>query len=141
MTHARLALILMLALVAPGCSNTAAPTNSTDLTGTTADIIESFAGTVAVNGAVSHPFIVAAASTITATLTSVGSGTDVAVGMALGTWTSTTETCQVIIANDNAIQGRVIVGTAQVSGTFCLRMFDAGKLAQATTYEVTLSHR
>jgi hypothetical protein len=132
-------LAALAAVVATGCNNTSAPTAPT--TPQVPTVTESFASTLTINGAVTHPFLVGTPGTVAATLLTVGTGTDTIVGIALGTWNTTTESCQIIIANDNAVQGRILVGTAQTSGAFCVRVYDVGKLTTATTYDVTVTHQ
>jgi len=132
-------LAAVVATVATGCNNTSAPTAPT--TPQVPTVTESFASTLTINGAVTHPFIVGTPGTVSATLLTVGSGTDTVVGIALGTWNTTTESCQIIIANDNAVQGRILVGTAQTSGAFCVRVYDVGKLSAATSYDVAVTHQ
>ena len=58
----------------------------------------------------------------------------------MGTWSATTETCQIVLANDNASQGRVLVGSAQASNNYCVRVYDVGKLTRAAGYQITLIH-
>lgn len=134
-----LALVLVpLALFAGGCSDN--NSTNTPTTPTTPNLTtENFDGRVTINGAVTHAFVVTAPSTVTATLVTVGSGTDTVVGFALGTWNG--EYCQIILANDAAVQGKFVVGLAQTAGNFCVRVYDVGKLPAATDYQVTVTHQ
>jgi hypothetical protein len=139
----RVVLVLLpLALFTTACGNDTVgggtlPTTPTPPTLTT----ETFEGTVTVNGAITHSFIVTAPSTLTATLVSLADGTEgVTIGMSLGTWNG--EYCQIVLTNDTAIQGKFIVGVAQTAGNFCLRVADAtGQLTQPASYQVTVTHQ
>ena len=130
--------LVPLALIAAGCDDSddpgtpAAPTPPALTT-------ENFEGRVTVNGAITHPFVVTAPSTVTATLVSVAAGAETIVGFALGTWNG--EYCQIILANDAAVQGKFVVGLAQTAGNFCVRVYDVGKLPQPTNYQVTVTHQ
>ncbi len=104
-------------------------------------ITETFQGTLNINGAITHPFVVGTPGGVTATLVTVSPNVDVPVGMSIGTWNQTTQSCQIVIANDLALPGRVLVGTAQTSGAFCVRMYDVGRLTESSDYEVSVSHQ
>jgi hypothetical protein len=101
-------------------------------------VTEVFRGTIDRNGANTHPFIVSVASTVTATLKTVGPDPAVLVGFSLGTWNGTT--CQITLANDQALQGAVIVGNVSSFGNLCLRLYDVGKITEPTSYEVEVVH-
>jgi hypothetical protein len=131
------ALILVLALstglvVACNDNSTTAPT--TDIPTTT----ETFAGTVTLNGATTHVFSVTQRGTVTATLTAVGTDNTAVIGVSLGTWNGTT--CQIILANDQAVVGAGATGTVSGVGNLCLRVYDVGKLTAPATYSVDVVH-
>src|SRR5262245_25067356 len=98
---------------------------------------DTFSGTLNVNGAFSFPFAVVLPGTLTATLTSVSDNT-IAVSLAIGNWTGTS--CQVVIANDNALQGAVIPATASTLGNFCVRISDVGKVVSPVNFEIAVVH-
>jgi hypothetical protein len=131
-----LAPALVLGALAAGCSDdntvVAAPTPPVQIS-------ESFAGTVSVHGAFSHPFDVARAGAVTAQITSLSPDDTVTVGIALGTWNGSA--CQLIIANDAAKLSTSVLGTATAPGTLCVRMSDAaGQLTAPTSYELRVDH-
>lgn len=130
--------LLVAALAAAGCDESA-PTAPT--TPEVPVITESFAGTVTVNGAVTHPFVIGTPAAVQATLSNVSAGADAVVGFSLGTWNTDFETCTAIISNDNAVDGRTLVGSATTAGAFCVRVYDVGKLTAPTSYEITVLHR
>ncbi len=138
MSRVVLGALVCLAASTAGCNNSTSPVDPSPVVPT---LTEAFAGTVTLNGAVTHPFIVGTPGTVTASLVTVETGTETVIGMSLGAWNTTTESCQIIIANDNAVQGRIIIGTAQTSGAFCVRLYDVGKLTAPTSYDVTVTHQ
>jgi hypothetical protein len=126
---------LLMAGLTAGCSNnntsTTTPTPPTLLTDT-------FSGTVTVSGSFSHPFTVARAGAVTATITALSPDATVTVGFALGTWNGAA--CQLVIANDASKVATIVVGTATAPGQLCVRVSDVGLLAAPTDYEVTVDH-
>lgn len=133
-------LLCGLAALAGACGS-----NSTPTTPTPTLVTETFSGSIALNGAVTQPFSTSTAGTVTATLTSVTPDTTVAIGFSVGTWNPTTSVCQIVMANDAALQGAVLTGAASTAGTYCLRMHDPGTGALTAdntpiSYTVTVSH-
>lgn len=103
-------------------------------------VTDTFSGTLATNGAVTHPFDATSAGTITATLTSVAPDSAQAVGISLGTWNGTI--CHAILTNDAATQSFALTGTTTSRASLCVRMYDAGNIPADTevTYTVTVVH-
>jgi hypothetical protein len=135
-----LGFLLLLAALLTGCDDSDPPTGPSDPT-TPTEISEEFAGTLTVNGAVTHPFSVTRAGRVTAQLTSL-SVADATVGLSLGTWNG--QTCQLIITNDNATvsgtQTFPVTGDASTSGSFCARIYDVGRLTSAVDYVIRVTH-
>ncbi|MEQ1757899.1 MAG: hypothetical protein ABL986_06235 [Vicinamibacterales bacterium] len=104
-------------------------------------ITESFSGTLTINGAITHPFVVGTPAAVTATLTAVSPDNTIPIGISLGTWSTQFETCQVVISNDLASEGRTIVGSAQTAGAFCVRAYDTGRLTEPTSYTLVVEHK
>jgi hypothetical protein len=116
------------------CSNTV-PTTATTPTMTT----DTFSGTLTLNGAQVFTFSVQTAGTLTASLTTVSPDSTAQVGLALGTWNGSA--CQVIIANDGAVQGVTVTGTVSGAGTLCVRVYDAkGTLPNNEDFTITVVH-
>ena len=131
-------LLLPLALIAAGCGddNAGTPVTPTPPPAVTEPTIS---GSIARNGAFTTPFI-ANTGTITATLATLEPDTAV-VGFALGEWNSITELCQIKLANDAATSGRIIVGAAQVTANYCVRIYDAkGDLTGPVSFDVNITH-
>ncbi|MGE3955317.1 MAG: hypothetical protein AB7H96_01260 [Vicinamibacterales bacterium] len=137
MSRLTFAALLVVALGAAGCSNNT-PTTPTP-TPTPTQVSDTFNGTLTRNGAASYAFNVSAAGAVFATLASVADST-VPVGMSLGIWNTTTSACTVVLANDNAIQGTTITGSASGIGQLCVRVYDVGKVADPLDYQVTVVH-
>lgn len=122
------------------CDN-GTPTSPTSPTTTTtpSTATETFEGTLAPNGGRTFSFTANAAGTVTATLTRIEPDGAVTVGLALGTWNGTT--CQIVLANDNAVQGTVVTGAVSSAGPLCVRVYDAaGTLAGSIAFVVTVVH-
>ena len=126
----------LFALASAACSDdlTTIPIDPTPVTPTT----DTFPGSINPNGGATHTFATARAGAVTVTLNSLSPDDTVAVGLSLGTWNS--ESCQTVIARDSTVLGNSIVGSASAAGTFCVRVYDVGKLAAATSYDVQVVH-
>jgi len=114
-----------------GTNNFAQPTGSTPL-----PVTETFTGTIEKNGARTYPFVAQAGGTVTASLTAVSP--DVVLGVSLGTWNGLA--CQIIIANDKAVIGTVVTGTASAIGNLCARVYDVGSVTESTEYTLSVFH-
>jgi hypothetical protein len=135
------------AMAATGCSNNTAsnPTPSTPATSVT----DTFEGTLTVNGAITQPFVVQTAGTVTATFTSLnpssvvvnGETSDTVVGLSIGTWNGLVCTIGApTLANDKAKVGVALTASATATGNYCVRVYDSGSLTQATAYQLTVTH-
>ena len=132
----RAVLLIVLAIGATACDD------DSDIVVPTPIIITEplFTGTIAINGAVTQPFTATSFGTATITLNSLDPNPDdsVRVSMALGTWNGAA--CQIVIANDNAASGNVLLGTISAAGNLCVRMSDPGRLTQPVSFQVTITH-
>lgn len=131
-----LALLVVAAVGLAACDNTVDDRNNTPTT-PTPDVTETFSGTINQNGAATHAFNVNAGGTVTATLTTLSPEGTIA-GLALGTWNGAL--CQIVLANDSAVQSNVVTGTVSSIGSLCVRISDTGKLTGATDYTITVVH-
>ena len=131
-------LLVAAALATAGCGDDLV-TDPGDQTPPT-QVTETFEGTVTINGAVTQPFVVQTAGTVTATLNALEPA-DAEIGLSLGTWNGVT--CAQgsgALANDKAKAGVTVTGSATVTGNYCVRVYDAGKLTQTTGYQLTVTH-
>jgi hypothetical protein len=127
-------LCALAALTACGGTTPTTPTPPTLVTDT-------FTGTLTQNDGITHQFTIGAAGTVTATLTSVGPDSTKTIGFSMGTLIGTV--CQAVLANDAAVQNNALTGSAQLGGTFCVRVYDVGSITADTgpfTYTVTVTH-
>jgi hypothetical protein len=107
-----------------------------------ATITDTFSGNVAPNAADSHAFVIALSGKIAITLTSVGppSTAEVSVGIGIPTGLA----CSLTLG-DGTTATTTAGSTPQISGTvlpgtFCVVVFDLGKLTEAVDYTVTVAH-
>ena len=131
-------MVMLLMLAAGGaaaCQNDVTSVPTTPAAPTTTD---TFSGTVTVNGAVTHVFSSTQRGTVAATLTTMDPDASQTVGVSLGTWNGTS--CQIILANDQAVVGVGVAGTVSGVGNLCVRVYDVGKLARSENYSVQVSH-
>jgi hypothetical protein len=132
-----LLLLATLATAAAGC-NDDDPTTPTTPTNPNAPLTftQTFTGTLNTNGGSTSPFVASTGGTVTATLASVTPDATVAVGLSLGTWTGSA--CQVVIANDNAVQGATVTGTVTSAASLCVRIYDVGRVTAPLNYSITV---
>lgn len=124
-------------LAMAGCGDSAAvPTSPTPNVLPT--VTEKFAGELNRNGARTHPFLAGASGNVTATLDTLTPETITAIGLSLGTWNGFA--CQIIIANDTAPKGTVVLGAASSAGSLCVRVYDVGNVSNLASYELTVVH-
>lgn len=137
MSRFKLAAMLALALSAAACSNNNTVTSPTPTTPVSVTV--TFNGTLTRNGATTFPFNVDAAGYVYATLTAVTDAT-VPVGLSLGIWNATTSACSTVLANDAALQGTTVTGSATNIGQLCARVYDVGKVVDPLDYQLTVVH-
>jgi hypothetical protein len=126
--------LLLTAGFAAACGDDDTPTAPTD---PPVAVTEPFSGTLTLNGAATHSFIVQRAGTATATLTALSPDSAAVISLSLGTWNG--QSCQIILANDAATTNSSVVGNAS-AGNFCIRVLDVGRLTAPTDYTVTVQH-
>jgi hypothetical protein len=131
------ALMLVAAVVVAGCDNDVENESPTEPPPT---VTETFEGAINANGAMTHTFNVGVAGTLEARLISLTPDPGTNVGFAIGTWNASSSICQVVISNDNAVQGAILTGTASRGGTLCTRIYDTGRLASAVNYTISVTH-
>jgi hypothetical protein len=128
--------LLAATLTLAGCGDDTPTTPTGGITAPVA-ITETVSDTLTVNGGKTHPFIVQQTGNAAVALTAL-SVEGATVGLSLGTWNG--QVCQVILANDAAVQGNTVIGTATSTGNFCARIYDVGKLTGPVDYTLTITH-
>ena len=132
----RLVPLVALSLIVSGCGNSS---SDSTVAPPPATLTDSFSGTLSLHGATAYSFNVTGAGNITAQLTTLSPDAMNPVGLSLGTWNGSI--CQVILSNDNSIQGGQVVGTASATGSFCVRIYDAaGTVVAPQTYTIDVFH-
>jgi hypothetical protein len=116
----RLVPIVAASLIMVGCGD-----SSSEATVVTPPptLTDTFSGTLSLNGATTFAFAVTGLGNITAQLTTLSPDSTRPVGVSLGTWNGSI--CQIILRNDNSVQGSQVVGTASTTGSFCVTIYDA----------------
>jgi len=101
-------------------------------------ITETFEGEINRNGAATHPFLAEASGNVTVTLDFLEPEEVASIGLSLGTWNGSA--CQTVIANDTAVRGASLLGTASIASNLCLRVYDTGDIPTLASYQVTVVH-
>jgi hypothetical protein len=129
-----LALVLGLSLATVGCSDPVAPVTPTPATPT---ITETFTGTLLVLGSNTHPFTVQQVGGVKVSITGVTPGASVGIGVG----TPSGANC-LLIQNLTAVASpdAQLSGTATITGSFCVSVFDVGNLVESVDYTVTVLH-
>jgi hypothetical protein len=129
--------LLLLAPLAAGCGSddpTNGPTAPTPVA-----VTETLTGTLTPNGGRTHEFVVQQAGTVTVRLTALAPDDTISIGLSLGTWNGAV--CSAILSNDRAALNTTVTGTAQQTGLFCARVYDAaGSLTASTDYTIDITH-
>ena len=129
-------------LCAPLVLTIAACENVLDSLPTTPDpviSVDTFSGTLTVNGGQTHQFFTSATGVITATLTSLGEAPPDRVGFSMGTMSGAV--CNIVLANDQAVVSTVVTGTvSSLQGALCMRIYDVGVMTGPVDYTFTVSH-
>jgi hypothetical protein len=128
--------ILLLVPLSAACGDDDTPEGPT--TPTPVAVTEQFTGDLNPNGGRTHPFTVLQAGTVSARLSGVSPDDTLTVGLSIGTWNG--QVCQIILANDAAALNTTVVGTAQQTGQFCVRIYDVGRLTASTDYLIDVTH-
>jgi YD repeat-containing protein len=103
-------------------------------------VTETFGGTLTPNGGRTHEFTVQQAGTVVVKLATLSPDDTVVIGLSLGTWNGA-NCASSVISNDKAMLNASVVGTAQQTGLFCARVYDAaGTLTAATDYTIEVTH-
>ncbi len=129
-----LACILGMSLATVGCSDPVAPATPTPAVPTVTD---TFNGTLLILGSNTHPFTIQQIGDIKVSVTGVTPGAAVGVGVG----TPSGNSC-LLIDRLTAVPGPSpqISGTATITGTFCVSVFDVGNLVESVNYVVTVLH-
>lgn len=126
---------LLLALATAGCGDTTVtPTPEVQ------PITDTYEGTLQPNGAERFSFVTAVSGVTTATIASI-TPADAIIGLGLGSYTASTNTCQVLLSNDKATLYTILQGQSDRAGNLCVRVYDAtGLLTAPVSYKIQVVH-
>ena len=131
----RFAPLVVLFFTVSGCSN-----NAVAPAAVSATVTDSFTGTITLNGATTYSFTATGVGSITAVLTTLSPDSTQPVGLSVGTWNGSI--CQIVLADDASIQGSQVLGNSSATGSFCVRIYDAGgTVVQPETYTIDVTHQ
>lgn len=125
--------LVCLALSAVACESATDPTDEPE----PQPVTETFAGTLSLNDAETHPFS-SNRGAVTATLVTLTPDSTATVGFSLGTWNGLS--CAVVLDNPKATQGSTLLGSVNGTGSLCVRMYDMGTIVDPFTYEIRVVH-
>ena len=127
----------MAALLATGCDNGPEIGPNPIPTPT----VETFTGSLNLNGAVTHSFEAGGAGTVTATITTLEPNTSI-VGFQIGTWNAAANVCTIVLSNDVATLQSAHTAFTQSTASLCARLHDPNSLltSGAVSYTITVSH-
>ena len=129
-----LSLVALTALAGAACETTTSP----PITDPPPRTEFTVTGSLGINGANTHQFTTTIPGEISVRLQALSPVETATIGMGLGFWTGTS--CNVLIADDEAIENELLIGTGTAAGVFCVRVYDVGKLAAPTDYTLALMH-
>lgn len=126
-----------------GCGSSSSSTTSPSATTYT----ETFSGSLTQGGAdygppdSPHHFTVHQAGNIDATLTDIQPLTSITLGLGLGLWDSTAQTCNLQLTSNAAKLNLTLAGSVSVAGELCVGVYDVGNISTDTiTYTVKVNH-
>jgi hypothetical protein len=128
------ALVALAALAAGGCETTTSP----PIGDPPEEVNLTLTGTLTIAGSVTHRFTTTRATEINVRLQDLAPVDTVTIGLGLGEWTGAS--CNVRIADDEAIQNELLIGTGTAAGEFCARVYDVGRLTAPTEYTLAVRY-
>ena len=134
--NALTAMVMALALTSTACGGGSdTPTSPTASAPTTVD---TYSGTIAVGGTVTHAFPTASGGTISIVIESVGPVSTQVLGLGVGLWEGTT--CTLALSTSAATQGLTYEAITNTLGNYCITLSDPGSFTEANTYQVRVTH-
>ncbi len=134
MSRLTLCSVLLLATTLAACSGTTTtPTPDPD------PITDVYSGTLTKNGADRHTFVTARSGLTTVTLIAL-TPAEAVVQLALGTFNTTLNVCQLVITNDKATLNTILVGQSDQAGNLCVRIADDGAVTDPVDYQIQVVH-
>ncbi|HEY2433310.1 MAG TPA: hypothetical protein VGI12_11615 [Vicinamibacterales bacterium] len=129
------------ALAAAGCGSSSSDTSSsTPTTPTPTVITETFNGTVTQNSSTVFNFTVNTnGNSLLAGYTSISPATVTALGLGIGAWDASAQTCGLNqMQNDASRSGSTAITATAAAGAYCVRVYDAGNVGPGVTTSFTV---
>jgi hypothetical protein len=127
-----------------GCTN--GNSGNSGVTGPTPTVVtETFTGSIGQNGTMIHSFTITNSGySLLAGYTSIGPATVTSLGLGIGAWDASSQTCGLNqTQNDAAKIGSTAISATAPSGPFCMRVYDGGNITDPTvtvTYTLVVEH-
>jgi hypothetical protein len=120
-----------------GCGSST-PTSSTPPV-TYPQLTETYTGTISIGETKPFHFAITNPGSLDAAITALGPVSTLSMGLSLGGWDPTAETCSKIIVLEVRLN-QPITGTPQSAGEYCVSIYDSGNLQGPTDFTVTVLH-
>lgn len=137
-----LSIMSMVALF--GCASNSNGSTLTTPTATATVATDTFTGAIDQNGTAVFPFTVTSAGYgLLAGYTSIAPASVAALGLGIGSWDASSSTCSLNISqNDTGRSGSTALSGTPNSGSYCLRIYDAGNIPAgiSASYTVQVQH-
>lgn len=138
-----LPLVLLASVIVAACGSDSTSSSSTSPTTVTL-ATETFTGSIGQNESKVHSFTISSSgNTLLAGYTSLGPSSLTALGLGIGSWDATAQTCSLnITQNDTARSGNTGLSGTPSSGSYCIRVYDGGNIPAGVTatYSVQVQH-
>jgi hypothetical protein len=123
-----------------GCGSSSTASTVTTPTATANLTTETFTGSISQNGTAVYPFTVTTAGYgLLAGYTSISPSSIAALGLGIGSWDATTSTCSLNVSqNDTGRSGSTALSGTPGSGSYCLRIYDAGNIPAGVSASFTV---
>jgi hypothetical protein len=135
MRHFVTSFVLLAATTLTGCGGSSdepdTPTQPSPVA-----IVETFSGSLNVNGARTHSFPVDRSGQVTAQVRALPQSATI--GVSLGTFNGSA--CAILISKTDAVLNSTVTGIAQSTGQFCVWLNDVGKLTEGVDYTIEVTH-
>jgi hypothetical protein len=132
---ARLAVVVvLLSAIACGAKTPTEPAPVYDLK------TETFTGTIGVAGKVPFKFTVVNPGDIQVAMTALAPTSTLVMGIALGYWDGTTETCVEQLSTTSATLNVGFTASPSSAGDYCVALFDTGNVQGASDFTLTVTH-
>jgi len=139
-------LALTVSFVSIGCGGSS-PSTSTPTAPAPTTYTETFSGGLTQGGTdygpadSPHHFTIHQAGNLDATLTDIQPLSTITLGLGLGVWDSTANTCTLQLTSNAARLNLTLAASVSVAGELCVGVFDVGNISTDTiTYTVVINH-